>query len=106
MSIARLQRLTRGFSNFSVAGLQPTDGSSGSPGLGPQPLVSQPARDALRLVLSSEGSYLQVRGWGCGWGHTRTCPRPPTCEERTCAGRNLAVLVRLECLLKHMSLAC
>ena len=60
VSIARLQRLTRGFSNFSVAGLQPTDASSGSPGLGPRPRVSAPARDALRLVLSSEGSYLQV----------------------------------------------
>ncbi|KAK9843545.1 hypothetical protein WJX81_008125 [Elliptochloris bilobata] len=40
LSISRLQRLTRGFSTFSVAGLQPTDGSSGSPGLGSQPLGS------------------------------------------------------------------
>ncbi len=58
MSIARLRRLTRGFGDFSVAGLQPAGVER--PAVSPEPLVSQPARDALRLVLSSEGSYLQV----------------------------------------------
>ncbi len=62
VSVARLQRLTRGFGAFTVAGIQPTPGAGARPlGAPTAQLVSQPARDALRLVLSADGSYLQAR---------------------------------------------
>lgn len=76
VSVARLQRLTRGFGAFTVAGIQPTPGAGARPlGAPTAQLVSQPARDALRLVLSADGSYLQARRCPLPWPRTGSMQR-------------------------------
>lgn len=67
---ARLQRLATGFSNFTVSGLQETSlaGASpnGAPAGGPpavgtaqEPVLSETAVAALKVVFSKDGSYAQ-----------------------------------------------
>lgn len=78
LDIGRLRRMTEGFSSFTVAGMQeqrPMATASGrAPGYGTtvsgpgsasaatatRPILDDTAKDALRVVFSRDGSYVQV----------------------------------------------